>query len=121
MPNKQKHTEHPKVGDMNGGSQTVLAPESSITHENCHELEESINDAVKQNKTEIILDCKSVPFLDSIALELMVKIHDEMSNKRGALKIVGLNAVCRDILKATRIINLLNVYDDIHKAITGRP
>jgi len=106
---------------MNGGSRTVLAPESSITHENCHELEESIDDAVKKNKTEIILDCKNVPFLDSAALELLVKTHDEMSNKRGALKIAGLNAVCRDILMATRVINLLNIYDDIHKAITGRP
>jgi len=106
---------------MNGGSRTVLAPESSITHENCHELEERIDDAVKKNKTEIILDCKNVPFLDSAALELLVKTHDEMSNKRGALKIAGLNAVCRDILMATRVINLLNIYDDIHKAITGRP
>jgi len=121
MPNNQNHVEHRKIGSMNADSRMVLSPESSITYENCHEIEDSIDDAVKQNKTEIILDCKSVPFLDSVTLELLVKIHDEMINKGGALKIAGLNAVCRDILKATRLINVFNVYDDIQKAVTGRP
>jgi anti-anti-sigma factor len=106
---------------MEIGGRTVLAPEISITFEHCQEIEEKIDDFIKQNKTELILDCKGVPFLDSEALELLVRTHDTLKNKGGALKIVNLNAVCRDILVATRLTNLLYVFEDIHKAITGGP
>ncbi len=58
--------------------------------------------------------------LDSAALELMIDIHDTLMSQGGALKIVGLNEVCRDILLATRIINVLFVYKDINEAISHK-
>ena len=106
---------------MEVGGRTVLTPQKSITHQNCEELKDLFSDIINQNKTEIILDCKSVKFLDSEALELLTKIHDELKNRGGVIKIIGLDAVCRDILVATRLINVLYVYDDIHKAIKNIP
>ena len=114
-----EHTEQTRIKSMEIGGRTVLAPELSITFENCQQVEEKIDSVIKQNKTEIILDCKGVPFLDSAALELLVRTHDILKNRGGALKIVNMNAVCRDILVATRLTNLLYVFEDIHKAITG--
>ncbi len=111
--------EHKKHDGKTIGGRTVLTPKSQITHENCHELEEQIDDAIQRNKTDMILDCKHVGFLDSAALQLLIQTHDELKNKGGALKIVGLNDVCRDILLATRLINVLFVYKDIHEAVTN--
>ena len=108
-----------KIDGMSIGGRTVLMPKSQITHENCHELKEQIDDAVQRNKTDIILDCKHVGLFDSAALQLLIQTHDELRNKGGALKIVGLNDVCRDILLATRLINVLFVYKDIHEAVTN--
>ncbi len=110
-----------KIGGTKIGNQVVLTPESSITYENCSEIEERIEDAIQQNKTEIILDFKHVGLLDSAALEILVQTHTELISRGGALKIIGLNEVCRDILLATRIINLLFVYKDMHEAITHNP
>jgi anti-anti-sigma factor len=121
MPNTLAHAEESKSGGMHIGARTVLSPENSITHENRDEFKQKIENAVQQNKTEIILDCKHVDLLDSAALEFLVQTHAELRSKGGALKIVGLNEVCRDILLATRIINVLFVYKDIHDAITSMP
>ena len=99
------------------GGRTVLNPKTSITYKNSEEIETMIHDSMKRNKTEIILDCKSVPFMDSKALELINRAHEDLKNQGGILKIVGLNAICRDILLATRLINEFNVYNDIHEAI----
>lgn len=105
--------------DTTVGGRTVLTPKSPITHENCHEIERQIGEAVKRSKTDIILDCKHVIYLDSAALELLIRAHDELKNKGGALKIAGLNNVCRDTLMATRLINVLFVYKDIHEAVAN--
>jgi anti-anti-sigma factor len=72
---------------------------------------------MNQEQTEIILDCKGLSFLDSEALQLLVNMHDELRNRSGKLKIVGLNAVCRDIMIVTRLINVFYVYENIHDAV----
>ncbi len=54
--------------------------------------------------------------MDSEALELLVRMHEELRNRDNILRIIGLNDVCRDIFLATRLI-YLHVYDDIHEAI----
>jgi len=117
MPEIPEPAESAKNGSTSISGRTVLMPEGSITHEECHEIEKEIGDAIQKNKVDIILDCKHVGFLDSAALELLVKIHNELKGRGGTLKLVRLNAVCRDILVVTQIINALLVYKDIHEAM----
>ena len=116
----EDHTERNEPGrtkSVNVSGRTVLVLQRSITHENCPDTEKSIYAAIEQDKTEVILDCKNVGLLDSAALELLLQIHYELRSRRGALKIIGLNDVCEDILMSTRINNALLVYKDIHEAI----
>jgi len=110
-----------KTGTARVSSKTIIAPKESLTYQNCEELEAMFNDSMDQNKTEIILDFKAVSFLDSEGLALLVRIHEELRNRGGILKIIGIDAVCRDILNATRLINVFQVYEDIHKAIKDVP
>ena len=102
------------------GERTVLTPKESLTHMNHERLEKMFQQCIDQRKTEIILDCKNIPFMDSEGLELLLKIQDELKNRGGHLKIIGLTPVCRDIFLATRLTNLLYVYEDIHEAIKDR-
>ena len=108
-----------KTSTARVSSRTILAPKKSLTYQNCEELETMFNDSLSQHKTEIILNCKAVSFMDSEALELLLRFHKELRSREGRLKIIGLNAVCRDILTATRINSVLDVYEDIHQAVKG--
>ena len=98
------------------GSRTVLAPKTSLSYENCEELQATFAECIKQQRSDVILDCKAVGYMDSEALELLVHMHEELRNQGNLLKIIGLNDVCRDIFVATRLIHL-HVYEDIHEAI----
>ena len=98
------------------GTRTVLAPRESLTYETCEELETTFDECLNDQRADIILDCKAVTFMDSEALELLVRMHEELRNHGSVLKIITLNDVCRDIFVATRLIHL-HVYEDIHEAI----
>ena len=98
------------------GTRTVLAPKESLTYEICEELEATFEECLNDQRTDIVLDCKDVTCMDSEALELLVRMHEELRNHGSALKIITLNDVCRDIFVATRLIHL-HVYEDIHEAI----
>ena len=121
MSDNSEQNKPTKLSSIKTGGRTVLTPQKSITHENCEEIRHQISSEIEQHKTEIIIDCKAVPYLDSAALELLLWTHDELKSQGGTLKILGLNAVCRDILVATRLKNALNIYEDLHKAVMGRP
>lgn len=120
MTNKDAKTTLLKIGKMNAGGMTVLTPESSVTYQNCQELKDTFDELIEQQKIEVILECKSISYIDSKTLELLWQTHDELRKRGGVLKMTGLNAVCRDILLATRVINIFDVYQDIHEAIKSK-
>ncbi len=110
----------PKSGMAEAGTRAVLTPKESLTNKNCEKVHASFTEFINQNKTEVILDCKAISFMDSQALELLLQMDDELKKRGGILKLARLNAVCRDILIATRLLNTLHAYKDMNEAIRGR-
>lgn len=103
-----------KVGDK-----TVLAPKEPLTHQSCSTLEESFKECSAENKVQIILDCKSVAVFDSAGLELLVRMNNELRTSGGQLVLVGLNDLCHDILRATRLVNELQIYKNIQESVSA--
>jgi anti-anti-sigma factor len=106
-----------KVTKTKIGAYAVLTPRDALSHQNCEELAELFSSQMNQSKSGIILDCKAVSFMDSAALELLLQVHGNLKSRGSVLKLCNLNAVCRDILLATRLVAILHIYQDVHDAI----
>ena len=102
------------------GKNSVLTIKASLTFENCDEFETVVNAVIERNAAGVILDCKAVAFLDSKALEMLTRAHEALKKRGDLLKFANLNAVCRDILTVTRLINIFHVYEDIAEAARKR-
>jgi anti-anti-sigma factor len=109
-------TQH-KIAITNVGSHTVLALGESVTCQNCAEYEAGMQKVIGGNQIAVIFECKGVGFLDSKALEMLLRIQDVIKARGGQMKLVGLNAACQDILIATRLINQFHTYKEIQEAI----
>jgi len=103
------------------GSSSVVTPKGSLLHKNYEELETLFNDCISHQKTQIILDCKAVSFIDSEILELLVKTHEALSMQDRMLKIINLIEICRDILTITRLIKIFHVYKNVNDALKNIP
>ena len=106
-----------KMGVEKINRRKVLNISTPLTYQNCEEVEATFKDYLGQQKTEIIIDFTKVSFLDSKGLELLLQMHNELKQHGGALKLIHLDALCLDILKATQLINVFRVYEDVNKAI----
>ena len=95
----------------------VLKIRKSLTYQNCEEVEATFKDYLDQQKNEIIIDFSKISFLDSAGLELLLDMHNELKQRGGALKLSHLNELCIDILKATQLINVFRIYEDMRTAI----
>ena len=118
MTNKVVEINPPKSGT---GARTILSFKDALTYRNHKKFEAMVDNAISQHKMEVILDCKAVSFIDSVGLEMLIEIDKKLRTRGGVLKIIGLNALCKDILIATRLIGNFHVYEDIHVAIRSGP
>ena len=96
---------------------TVLSPSASLTFENCGELRSGLDAACDGHAPRIVLDCRSVAFMDSAALELLVEFHEKLRARQGELRLTHLNDVCSDILTVSRLVHTLVVCEGIGQAL----
>ena len=101
------------------GVNTVVTIKQSLIGQMSEELQATFDQIASKNRGRVVLDFKAVSFIDSQGLELLLAIHDAVVGSGGVVKIVGLNAVCRDILVSTRMINLFQVYGELPEALRG--
>ena len=99
------------------GNHTVITVKEPITYQNCTELKECIQEAAGKSQAAIILECQAVGYVDSVALEMLLRLQEKLRERGMQLKIVSLNAVCRDIMIVTRLINQFTVYASVQEAI----
>jgi anti-anti-sigma factor len=99
------------------GNHTVITVKEPITYLNCKELEDYIQGAIGKSQIAVILECKAVGYIDSAGLEMLLRLQKNAEERGMQLKIVGLNALCRDIMHVTRLINQFAVYANVHEAM----
>lgn len=106
-----------KTSIMELGHHTVITLKEPINHQNCKKLEATVLGAIGKSHLAIILECKEVGYLDSAALEMLLRLQDAIKGRGTLVKLVGLNELCRDIMVVTRLINQFNVYPSVQEAI----
>jgi anti-anti-sigma factor len=106
-----------KLGTEKMNGRKVLNINKFLTFQNVEEVEATFRDYLDQQKTEIIIDFTKVRFLDSQGLELLLQMQKELRLRGGTLKLVHLDELCLDILKATQLINAFRIYDNMNKAV----
>ena len=106
-----------KTSIMQLGNHTVITLKEPVHHQNCKELEASVLDATGTSPRSIILECKEVGYVDSAALETLFRLQEAIKERGSQVKLVGLNALCRDIMIATRLISQFNIYSNVPEAI----
>ena len=106
-----------KITRSRVGTRAVITLGGAVTPRDIETLDHIKNELTEENRNEVILDLKSVSFLDSASLEYILKLHIDLKSRSGYLKLINVNSLCRDIFVATRLINTFLIFQDIHEAI----
>ena len=106
-----------KTSSMKLGRHTVITLKEPINHQNCKELEAPVLDALEKSHLPIILEFTEVSYLDSAALEMLLKLQDTIKKRGSLVKLVNLNTLCRDIMIVTRLLNQFNVFSSVQEAV----
>ncbi len=80
-------------------------------------LRDSINSAIDEQETKVLLNFAEVPYLDSTGLGEVVRSYTSIKKAGGVVKIVNLTNKVRDLLSVTKLITVFETFEDEDKAI----
>ena len=105
-----------KIKKSKVGVISYIEPEIPIASEGVKELKNVIEDCFKESEYKIVINFRTVPYIDSEGLETLLDILGEVRKKGGSIKISDPNPVCNDIFTATRFDTLFEIYSSVEKA-----
>lgn len=105
-----------KVKTTQLGVAVYLAPDSAIVADHLERLEESVRAGGGEGPTNIVLDFKNVPVVDSKGLEFLLELAHRLRANGGSLRLANVNDLCREALAITELDQVIPVYEDLDGA-----
>ena len=100
-----------KIEHIQQGTVVVLVPDAALIEEEAQEFAVRVRECFQAGNVKIVLQMNNVPFIDSAGLETLLALYGEAMALGGELKISAPTEIGRDILKATRLDNVIEVHD----------
>ena len=82
-------------------------------------LHESIRCLAGEGKVQVLLDLAWVKHIDSGGLGELVSSHVTLDQKGGALKLMHMTESVRELMTITKLLTILDVYDDEPEALAS--
>jgi len=106
------------INERRAGAVTVLDLKGRLrVGGNMIALHKSIRSLLTEKKTMILLNLADVTYIDSGGLGELVASQISVENKGGEIKLIGLTETLRELLTASRLLSVFDVYTDEAEAI----
>jgi anti-sigma B factor antagonist len=111
-----------KIEERVIGNVTVLDILGRLTIDQAAQrLKDKINSLISQQRIQIVLNLKNVPYIDSGGLGELVASYGSVMKAHGALKLLNVNSRNHDLLSITRLVTLFESFDSEAEAVQSFP
>jgi anti-sigma B factor antagonist len=80
-------------------------------------LKDKINSLILQGRTDIVVNLKDVPYIDSSGLGELVASYGSVMKTGGALKLLNVTSRNHDLLSITRLVTVFESFDSEAEAV----
>jgi anti-anti-sigma factor len=106
-----------KIQESKQGAVTVLKPSGPLTQADAGDFKTVTLRALESNLGRILVDMSAVPFVDSLGLEALLDLTEQMQLSGQMLKLCATNKTLREVFTLTATAPLFEHFDDVNTAI----
>ena len=99
------------------GAVTSLKPVGPVVAEEAERVREELLQVHTRSMGRLVLDLSAMPFIDSLGLEALLTVTEELNKTGQALKLCGANEVVREVLELTDLASFFDYYADVQSAV----
>jgi anti-anti-sigma factor len=106
------------ISERRHGSVVILDLNGRLVMgEGSEQLDKVIQERIQAGVHSLILDCGKVPAIDSQGIKALVRGAISLQKRDGKLVLVRLTPRVREVLELTRLLTVLEAYDDDEAAV----
>jgi len=98
------------------GAVTIVRPDGPLTAPDAPALKAELLTVAAGNLGRLVLDLSTMPFIDSLGLEALVEVTEELSESGQVLKLCGANKTLREVLELTELSSFFEHFEDAGSA-----
>lgn len=106
-----------KINEQRSGAVTVLKPEGPILEGDAAAFKQKLMATLGASLGRFVIDMSAVPYVDSMGLEALVEVTEEMSRSGQALRLCNPNKTVREVLELTDLSSLFDHFEDTNTAV----
>lgn len=106
-----------KIDRQQVGTVQVFAPVGALVDEEAAEFTRVLLQDLDRPDPRVVLAMQEVPYMDSQALEGLVKAANDMQDRSLPLKVACLTGTCREILALTGVADHFQLFEDVPTAV----
>ena len=106
------------INERRRGSLVILELNGRLVMgEGSEELDKDIQQRIQAGVHALVLDCSRVPAIDSQGIKSLVRGAISLQKRDGKLILLRLTPRVREVLELTRLLTVLEAYDDEEAAV----
>ena len=94
----------------------VVAVSGDLELDTAEVLERHVEGRLTEGERRIVLDLTRVDFCDSSGLRVFVKLHRQVADQGGVLRLAGPAVTVRTVLELSGLDSYLSIYDSVGSA-----
>lgn len=106
-----------EIQEQNHGAVTVLKPKGALIREDAAQFLARTQEARANSFGRIVVDISGVPYVDSVGLEMLVEVTEQLAESGHVLKLCGVNETVREVLDLTDLSSLFEFFEDMTSAV----
>ena len=106
-----------KINEQRSGAVTVLKPEGPLLEADAPPFKQKLMATHDASLGRFVVDMSVVPYVDSMGLEALVEVTEEMARSGQALRLCSLNKTVREVLELTDLASMFDHFEDTNTAV----
>jgi anti-sigma B factor antagonist len=99
------------------GAVSVVKPQGPLTREDIEDFQEHVFNLIKEHLGRVVLDVSAIAYVDSVGLETLLDIADELSAGGHCLKLCAANDTLLQVIALTGLSDHFEQFEDSHAAV----
>jgi anti-anti-sigma factor len=106
-----------KIEQKKVGTVDVFKPIGAIVDQDAEKFTRTLLDRLDADNARVVLLLDDTPYIDSVALEGLLKASEELADRASRLTLAGVTHTCREILELTGLAERCRFFNDVGDAV----
>lgn len=106
-----------QILEQRQGAVLVLRPQGPLIQADAAAFRDRMLDVMGPSMGRVIIDASAIPYVDSLGLEALLDVAEEMSAGGQVLRLCGVNDTVREVMELTDIASHFEHFEDMVAAV----